>query len=186
MYTIKVMEALYLKKISKEDKQLVLNYITEMVENSSRINGLRFYDSKSFEEMLENFIKQEAIKFENYEQDNYPYFQYLLMRQTDNAMVGAVGIRPYMTKCLDEIYGGNIGYSIRPSERRKGYATKALQLAIQKYYEINQKDEIIVCCYKDNIGSRKAIIKNGGILIEEKPGTISRQKYIIKKHPNLR
>ena len=54
-------------------------------------------------------------------------------------------------------------------------------LAIQKYYEINQKDEIIVCCYKDNIGSRKAIIKNGGILIEEKPGTISRQKYIIKK-----
>lgn len=181
MYTIKVMEALYLKKISKEDKQLVLNYITEMVENGSRINGLRFYDSKSFEEMLENFIKQEAIKFENYEQDNYPYFQYLLMRQTDNAMVGAVGIRPYMTKYLDEIYGGNIGYSIRPSERRKGYATKALQLAIQKCYEINQKDEIIVCCYKDNIGSRKAIIKNGGILIEEKPGTISRQKYIIKK-----
>ena len=170
MYTIKVMEALYLKKISKEDKQLVLNYITEMVENSSRINGLRFYDSKSFEEMLENFIKQEAIKFENYEQDNYPYFQY------------KYGIRPYMTKCLDEIYGGNIGYSIRPSERRKGYATKALQLAIQKYYEINQKDEIIVCCYKNNIGSRKAIIKNGGILIEEKPGTISRQKYIIKKN----
>ena len=65
-------------------------------------------------------------------------------------------------------------------KRRKGYATVGLRLAIEKCREINPNGKIIVCCYKDNIGSRQAIIKNGGVLIEEKITIITQQKYEIK------
>ena len=94
-------------------------------------------------------------------------------------MVGAVSIRPYLTRRLDEEFGGNVGYSIRPSERQKGYATEGLRLAVIKTKEYNPKDSVMVCCNRDNIGSRKAITNNGGRLIETWDGIIPAEKYLI-------
>lgn len=131
--------------------------------------------------MLENLKKHEGYTYENYEQIETPHIQYLLIRNDDKKMVGAVSVRPYLTKRLDESYGGNIGYSIRPTERKKGYATLGLKLAIEKCREINPNSDIILGCFKDNTGSRKTILKNGGILIEETKGIIPQQKYKIKQ-----
>ena len=62
---------------------------------------------------------------------------------------------------------GVIGYGVKPSERRKGYATQMLKYALKecKNHGLNK---VIVGCYKENIGSAKAIIKNNGKLIKEK------------------
>lgn len=174
------MGKLYLKKIGIEDKEKVLDYIKELVMYGSNRDGLWYTDCESYEVMLENFKRHENTKFEKYDQQVNPCVQFLLIRNDDDKMVGAVSVRPYLTKSLDESYGGNIGYSIRPTERQKGYATIGLKLAIEKCKEINPNGKIIVCCYKDNIGSRKAIIKNGGKLIEEKIGIITHQKYEIE------
>ena len=171
---------LYLKKIEIEDKERVLDYIKELVANGSNRDGLWYADSETYEKMLENLKRHENTKFESFNQDVNPCIQYLLIREEDDKMVGAVSVRPYLTKKLDESYGGNIGYSVRPSERQKGYATIGLNLAIKKCKEINPNGKIIVCCYKDNIGSRKTIIKNGGILVEEKIGIMTHQKYEIR------
>ena len=54
---------------------------------------------------------------------------------------------------------GNIGYGIRPSERRKGYATIWLTLALQKSKEL-WMDKVLLTCDKDNVGSSKTMIKN--------------------------
>lgn len=170
---------LYLKKIELEDKEVVLDYIKELVEYGSTMDGLWYEDSETYELMVENLKRHEKYTFSNYEQDDTPCFQYLLFRKEDEKMVGAVSIRPYLTKRLDETFGGNIGYSIRPTERRKGYATLGLKLAVENCREINPGADIILCCNKDNIGSRKTIIKNGGILIEETKGIIPQQKYKI-------
>ena len=175
------MEELYLKKIALEDKERVLDYIIELVEYGSNLNGLWYEDSETYEIMLENLKRHEGYSFTHYEQEDTPCFQYLLIRKDDERMVGAVSIRPYLTKRLDEDFGGNIGYSIRPSERRKGYATIGLKLAIEKCREINPNDDIILGCYKNNTGSRKTIIKNGGVLIEERIGIMTEQKYKIGK-----
>lgn len=174
------MEKLYLKKIGIEDKEKVLDYIKELVIHGSTRDGLWYTECESYEVMLENLKRHENTKFEKYDQQVNPCVQYLLIRNDDNKMVGAVSVRPYLTKRLDESYGGNIGYSIRPTERRKGYATIGLKLAIEQCKQINPNGKIIVCCYKDNIGSRKTIIKNGGKLIEEKIGIITNQKYEIE------
>ena len=174
------MEKLYLKKIEIEDKDRVLDYIKELVENGSERDGLWYEDCSSYEEMVSNLKRHEMYKFESYDQIDTPCIQYLLIRREDDRMVGAVSVRPFLTKRLDDSFGGNVGYSIRPTERRKGYAAIGLKLAIEKCRELNPNNNLVVCCYKDNIGSRKTIIKNGGKLIDEKQGIITKQKYEIE------
>jgi len=172
---------LYLKKIELSDKERVLDYIKELVINGSQRDGIWYEDSESYEEMVSNLKRHENYTFNNYEQKETPCIQYLLIRTEDEKMVGAVSVRPYLTKSLNDTFGGNIGYSIRPSERLKGYAKIGLKLAIEKCKQINPNGEIIVCCYKDNVGSQKTILSNGGVLIEEKQGIIPHQKYKIQK-----
>lgn len=79
--------------------------------------------------------------------------------------VGAVNIRYYLNESL-LLNGGHIGDGIRPSERRKGYATKMIGLALDECRKLNL-DKILMVCDKSNIGSAKSIIKNGGILENE-------------------
>ncbi|MBW5448089.1 GNAT family N-acetyltransferase [Cohnella sp. CFH 77786] len=76
--------------------------------------------------------------------------------------------------------GGHIGYGIRPSERRKGYATEILKQALSKAKDLGIS-EALVTCDKENIGSAKTIIKNGGLLGSEAVvnGTAI-QRYWIK------
>lgn len=80
-------------------------------------------------------------------------------------MVGAINIRHYLNDYLLN-YGGHIGDGIRPSERRKGYATLMIALALNECKKLGIK-RVLMVCDKDNIGSNKSIIKNGGILENE-------------------
>ncbi|MEK7618834.1 MAG: GNAT family N-acetyltransferase [Patescibacteria group bacterium] len=66
-------------------------------------------------------------------------------------------------------FGGHIGYAIRPSARTKGYGTKILELALPKAKELGI-DRVLVTCDESNIGSRKIIEKNGGVLENSIPG----------------
>ncbi len=80
-------------------------------------------------------------------------------------IIGAINIRHRLNDYLFN-YGGHIGYGIRPSERKKGYASKMLALALPIAKEIGI-EKLLVTCDKDNIASRKTILKNGGILENE-------------------
>lgn len=63
-------------------------------------------------------------------------------------------------------FGGNIGYSVRPSQRRKSYATEMLALALEECRKLGL-NRALVTCDKTNIGSAKTIQKNGGVLENE-------------------
>ena len=60
----------------------------------------------------------------------------------------------------------NIGDGIRPCERRKGYATEMLRLALIECKKIGLQ-RVLMVCSTDNIGSAKSIINNGGVLENE-------------------
>ena len=76
-----------------------------------------------------------------------------------------MNIRFNLSNELRELYG-DIGYGVRPSERRKGYATQMLEYALSICKEKNL-EYAILGCYENNYGSNRTIIKNGGILFRQ-------------------
>lgn len=80
----------------------------------------------------------------------------------DGSVVGRISLRHSLTPWLLEV-GGHIGYAVRPSARRRGHATSALRLmrAVARDLGI---DPALVTCDDDNLGSRKVIEANGGVL----------------------
>lgn len=74
-------------------------------------------------------------------------------------------------------YGGLIGYSIRPSQRGNGYASKMLKLSLEKFKNTNIENVLITC--KDfNIASKKVIEKNGGIFESICSNTDNKYNYL--------
>ena len=94
-----------------------------------------------------------------------PCTTFWLVNNKNNIIIGAIEIRHQLNDYL-AFRGGHIGYGIRPSERNKGYASKMLSMSLQHCKAIGLS-KVLITCLKNNIGSAKTIIKNGGILDSE-------------------
>ena len=76
------------------------------------------------------------------------------------------------------LFGGLIGYSIRPKHRGKGYANEVLKLGLEKFKEKNI-NEILISCKDFNIASKKVIEKNNGIFEREYYNDDEGYNYLI-------
>ena len=90
-----------------------------------------------------------------------PDTQFFFIRKSDNKLVGMIQIRNRFNDYLEK-YAGHIGYSVRPSERRKGYAKEMLRMTLPFCREIGI-DKVMITCIDGNIGSEKTILANGGV-----------------------
>ena len=94
-----------------------------------------------------------------------PNSVFFLLDVDRSTLLGAVDIRHYLNEYLLQ-YAGHIGTGIRPSERRKGYATEMIRLSLYECRRLGIANVLMVCD-KANIASKKSIINNGGILENE-------------------
>ena len=79
----------------------------------------------------------------------------------EDTLLGVINLRHALNEFL-RTFGGHIGYSVRPSARRKGHATSMLR-AILPHARALGLDHVLVTCDPDNIGSLRAIEHNGGV-----------------------
>lgn len=92
-----------------------------------------------------------------------PAATYWLVRK--DRLIGTTNLRYELNEYLMNI-GGHIGYSIRPSERGKGYGTQILALTLEKAKAFGLP-KVLITCDKSNIASRHIIENNGGALENE-------------------
>lgn len=105
-----------------------------------------------------------------------PSIQFVAFDQVTKQAIGFLSLRLRLTDAL-RVSGGHIGYSVRPSQRNKGFAKKMLHKAIMIAYEKNI-DAVLVTCKVDNSASRAVILANGGLLEDIQEGT---ERYWIKQ-----
>ena len=94
-----------------------------------------------------------------------PDSTFFCLDEERGSFVGAVNIRHYLSDALLKS-GGHIGDGVRPSERRRGVATAMIGLALDECRRLGI-DRVLMVCDRDNIGSAKSIINNGGVLENE-------------------
>lgn len=106
--------------------------------------------------------------------------QFLAVRASDGRLVGMLQVRHYFNEYLEK-YAGHIGYSVRPSERRKGYAKEMLRLALP-YCKSIGLDRVLIACEPGNPASRRTILANGGVYectVHEPGEDIDLERYWI-------
>ena len=165
-------------------KEKAIEFINEFYEYGSEINGSGALDSYLKEATYEEWLLKVLadIDIANIEKPRVPALTYFYVREEDDKIVGMVNIRLALNDFLKN-EGGHIGYGIRPTERKKYYATGMLTEAL-KVCDTVGISEVILTCDKENSASA-GVIKNCGGKLEAEfysetfDETI--QRYLIRR-----
>ena len=169
------MGILKLVEVSENFREQVLEYKDEFDNNNEILHvtaGLG--KAENFEEWLKAIVDNSFE--ETVRQGFVPSSTYLAVRVEDDKLLGMIDIRHKLNEYLFN-FGGHIGYSIRKSERRKGYAIEMLGQALGKCREMGL-DKVLITCDKENIASVSTIKSQGGVLENE----VNEEDEIVQRY----
>lgn len=165
---------LKLVRLTPEYKEQLFDMMDEWLAAGEKIipTSIAINDYHNFDYYMKNLCRNKEIN------GIVPETTYFCLDLDRNIFVGAVTVRHYLTEKLKQ-NGGHIGDGIRPSERRKGFATAMIGLALIEARKLGIT-EVLMCCDKRNIASAKSIMNNGGVLENEVViGDVIKQRYWI-------
>ena len=142
-----------------EHKEEALAYREEHFQHGEKIiYGSELFDkTESYEEWLTSVTRNTDPATVN---ENWVVTDtFFAVRKSDGRIVGIIDLRHTLNDFLKDL--GNCGYSVRPSERKKGYASEMLSQLLKTAKEAGMK-ELHISVEKENAASVKVIRKNGG------------------------
>lgn len=157
-------QKIHLRQPEASDREQVMAYREEFLAIDSRMDGtcaLNEYDD--FDAWLANVRRYSSP--ETTPAGKVPATQYLALDENEH-LVGMVNLRHCLNDYLLE-FGGHIGYSVRPADRKNGYAIQMLKLALDEAKALGL-DRVRIACDRYNIASAKTIQANGGVLDGER------------------
>lgn len=160
------METFYLEVPGMDRKSDALAYIQEFHRHHSNINGTGGLDrfTEDYEGWLEK-LQKAANRIPD--EKRVPAKTFFLVRSSDRKIIGMINIRLALNEDLRKS-GGNIGYSIRPTQRRQGYNKINLYLGL-KVCQAHGMEKALLDADLDNPGSWRTMEALGGVLVREEP-----------------
>jgi len=153
------MEGLVLKKVEIEYADDIFSYRNEFIYSNESMDGTGFLrNTNSPQEYIEKSLLNET---EEVDGRKVTSTQLLAIRKNDNRIVGMIQIRHFLNDYLLQ-YGGHIGYSVRKSERNKGYAKEELRQALIYCKDVLHIGRVLLTCDNDNFASQKIILSQRG------------------------
>ena len=158
------MEKFFFEVPSIRRKEDAIAFINEFYEYHSQINGAgglhRYLDD------YEGWLQKLDADYKRVPDENkVPARTFFLIREEDDRIVGMINIRLALNERLSK-YGGHIGYSIRPTERGKGYNKINLYLGL-KVCDRYGIEKVFMDADLDNPASWKTMEALGGVRIRE-------------------
>ncbi len=163
----KLSDEITLVKPTTELEDQVLEYMQEHYDNGENtVHASALLDKMdSYIEWLKSLEKNS--RKETVSKNWAVSTEFLGVRKRDEKIVGMISIRHELSTDFLKNYAGHIGYGIRPTERKKGYVTQMLKLALDYCKNELNLDKVMISCDKENEGSRKTIVNAGGVLEKE-------------------
>ena len=154
------MEDFILIRPSEKYAEQIFEYKKEFIEAGDSMDGTgalrRIEDPMEYIRICCDYEDPEKVP-----EKLVPATQFIYLRKSDDRIVGMLQVRHRLNDYLEK-YAGHIGYSVRPSERRKGYAKAMLKEALDFCRELGI-EKVLITCDEDNIGSEKTILSGGGV-----------------------
>lgn len=166
------MERLKLVPPAKEHEAAVMDFRAEFLRAKEKISGgVGLDQAENYEDWLAHkYVPHYGLVDEAV---------FLAFDSSETKLVGISDVR-LGTNDFIKTFAGQIGYSVRPSQRGKGYASEILRLTLEQIASYGL-EKILITCNAPNIASAKVIEKNGGVLekIIPHPGFPDVKRYYI-------